>query len=90
MRESLAGGVRELDGLSAGHGYGAVIREPRLRHTIGRGGVIAPLGSDGAGKTTTLRVMCGLVKPIVRRGDPSMLEVGYLGERATVSQRASL
>jgi branched-chain amino acid transport system ATP-binding protein len=52
--------VLELEGLTAGYDHAAVIRDMNL--TVGRGEVVALLGSNGAGKTTTLRVISGLVK----------------------------
>ena len=69
--------VLDLDGLSAGYGHGAVIRDLRL--TVGRGEVVALLGSNGAGKTTTLRAISGLLKPLAGR-------VRRLRERARYEQ----
>jgi len=54
--------VLELEGLTAGYDHSAVIRDMNL--TVGRGEVVALLGSNGAGKTTTLRAISGLVKPM--------------------------
>jgi branched-chain amino acid transport system ATP-binding protein len=59
------GHVLELDALTAGYDHAAVIREMKL--TVGRGEVVALLGSNGAGKTTTLRVISGLVRPLSGR-----------------------
>ena len=54
--------VLALEGLTAGYDAAAVIRD--LDVTVGPGEVVALLGATGAGKTTTLRAVSGLVKPM--------------------------
>ena len=44
-------------------GYGAVRVLEGVSLSIGRGAVIALLGSNGAGKTTLMRVIAGLLRP---------------------------
>jgi len=54
--------VLRIEGLTAGYGGAPVLRELDL--TVGKGEVVALLGSNGAGKTTTLRAVSGLIKPM--------------------------
>jgi branched-chain amino acid transport system ATP-binding protein len=51
-----------VTGLSAGYNGIAVVRELDL--TVGAGEVVALLGSNGSGKTTTLSAIAGLIKPL--------------------------
>ncbi len=51
----------EVRGLSAGYGRARVLFEVDLR--AGDGEVIALLGANGAGKSTTLKAIMGLVRP---------------------------
>lgn len=43
--------------------FGAVTAVNRLNLTVARGEVFGLVGPDGAGKTTTLRMFCGLLEP---------------------------
>ena len=43
--------------------FGAVTAVDRLNLTVERGEVFGLVGPDGSGKTTTLRVLCGLLEP---------------------------
>jgi branched-chain amino acid transport system ATP-binding protein len=51
----------EVEGIDAGYGQSTVIRDVSL--SVERGQVVALLGANGAGKTTILRTIAGLVKP---------------------------
>jgi branched-chain amino acid transport system ATP-binding protein len=51
-----------IDGLTAGYDGVAVIRDVSL--TVARGEVVALLGANGAGKTTMLRAVSGIVRPL--------------------------
>jgi branched-chain amino acid transport system ATP-binding protein len=51
----------EVRGLSAGYGRARVLFEVDLR--AGDGEVVALLGANGAGKSTTLKAIMGLVRP---------------------------
>ena len=54
--------VLAIESLTAGYDGAAVLRNLDLH--VGRGEVVALLGSNGAGKTTTLRAISGIVKPM--------------------------
>ena len=57
--------VLELDGITAGYDQAAVVRDVSV--TVEPGEVVSLLGANGAGKSTTLRVVSGIVKPISGR-----------------------
>ncbi len=59
-----AGSALEISSLYAGYGRYDVVRDLDLR--VGEGEAVALLGANGAGKTTVLRAIMGLVKQ--RRG----------------------
>jgi branched-chain amino acid transport system ATP-binding protein len=50
----------QIDGLSAGYGRADVLHAIEL--TVADGGVTALLGANGAGKSTTLRAISGLIR----------------------------
>jgi branched-chain amino acid transport system ATP-binding protein len=81
----------EVRGLSAGYGRARVLFDVDL--DVGRGEVVALLGRNGAGKSTTLKAIMGLVPPlsgaIVFQGRPlnklepyeiARLGLGYVPE----------
>ena len=76
--------VLTLEGLTAGYDEAAVIREVDL--AVRGGEVVALLGANGAGKSTTLRVVSGLVKPMAGR----VLFAGEDLARTSPSARARL
>jgi ABC-2 type transport system ATP-binding protein len=60
--------------------------------TVNRGEIVGFLGPNGSGKTTTIRMICGLLRPdsgtgtclgydILTQSDPIKLEVGYMTQR---------
>ncbi len=74
------GPIRAVDGISL---------------TIGRGEMFGLVGPDGAGKTTIMRMLCGLLVPtsgsahilgmdVAREGDRIKREIGYLSQRFTL------
>lgn len=52
----------EVKGLNAGYGNVQILRDISFR--VGDGEVIAVLGSNGAGKTTMVRAVTGMLRPI--------------------------
>jgi branched-chain amino acid transport system ATP-binding protein len=54
--------VLAIEGLTAGYDHAAVIRD--LEIEVGSGEIVALLGANGAGKSTTLRAVSGLVRPM--------------------------
>jgi branched-chain amino acid transport system ATP-binding protein len=61
----------ELERLEAGYGVAPVLRHVTLR--VGRGEIVTLIGSNGAGKSTTLRAISGLLT--ISRG-----EIRFLGD----------
>jgi len=80
----VADAVLALEGLTAGYDQAAVIRGVDL--TVAAGEVVALLGANGAGKTTILRAVSGLVKPMAGR----IVFDGADLARASPSSRARL
>jgi drug efflux transport system ATP-binding protein len=82
--------VITLDGVTKR--FGTTVAAAQLSFTVGRGEMFGLIGPDGAGKTTTIRLMCGLVH--ADRGQIRVLgldpvrdhrrlthSVGYLSQR---------
>jgi len=72
--------------------FGAVLAVDRLGITIGEGEMFGLVGPDGAGKTTTIRMLCGILVPssgsatilgrdIVGESDAVKKQIGYLSQR---------
>ena len=43
--------------------FGALVAVDHLNLTVEKGAIFGLVGPDGAGKTTTLRMLCGLMDP---------------------------
>lgn len=63
--------------------FGAVTAVSNLNLSIAKGEVFGLVGPDGAGKTTTLRILCGLVDPT----EGSTLVVGFDPVKQTTQLR---
>jgi ABC-2 type transport system ATP-binding protein len=72
--------------------YGTLVAVDQLDLEIKRGEVFGLLGPNGSGKTTTIRMLCGLVKPtsgeadvvgidVVRSPEVVRRRIGYMSQR---------
>jgi ABC-2 type transport system ATP-binding protein len=72
--------------------FGALTALDHLNLEVARGEIFGLVGPDGAGKTTTLRLMCGLVDPsegeawvaghnVAREPDAVKDRIGYMAQR---------
>ncbi|MGE4537381.1 MAG: ABC transporter ATP-binding protein [Desulfovibrio sp.] len=66
--------ILELSGVSAHYGRIQALRDVSL--TVGEGEIVTIIGANGAGKSTTLMTICGIVKA-------STGDVRYLGKSIT-------
>ena len=76
----MSGDVLHAEGLTAGYSGTEALRDFELR--VGEGEVVALLGANGAGKTTALRVLSGMIRPY--RGSARFADIDVL---ATSPQR---
>ena len=69
--------------------------------TIRRGEIVGFLGPNGSGKTTTIRMICGLLRPdagsgtclgydILTQSDLIKLQVGYMTQRFSLYEDLSI
>ena len=72
--------------------FGPITAVDHLNLTIPRGEIFGLVGPDGAGKTTTLRMLCGLMDPtegtarvagfdVVRESQSVKDQIGYMAQR---------
>ena len=72
--------------------FGSLVAVDHLDLTINRGEVFGLLGPNGSGKTTTIRMLCGLVEPTAGRAvvvgydvaiEPELVRsrIGYMSQR---------
>lgn len=72
--------------------FADLVAVDRLNLEVGRGEIFGLLGPDGAGKTTTLRLLCGLMEPsggeawvaghdVARRPEAVKDSIGYMAQR---------
>jgi len=72
--------------------FGAIVAVDRLNLTVPRGEIFGLVGPDGAGKTTTLRMLCGLLDPtegsarvagfdVARQSQRVKDQIGYMAQR---------
>ena len=80
----------DVEGLNKHFGEKHVVKDVSMR--VQRGEIFGFLGPNGSGKTTTIRMMCGLLKPdsgsgtclgydIVRQSAEIKRNVGYMTQR---------
>ena len=75
--------------------FGAFVAVDDLSFTVARGEIFGFLGSNGAGKSTTIRMLCGLLTPTGGTGFVDGIDVGREPEKVKarigyMSQRFSL
>ena len=89
----------EVEGLTKSFGGRTVVRNLTMR--VRRGLIYGFLGPNGSGKTTTIRMLCGLLTPdsgegtclgydIRRDADKIKLRVGYMTQRFSLYQDLSV
>ena len=82
--------IIEISGLTKRFSGKTVVDHVDL--TVKRGEIVGFLGPNGSGKTTTIRMICGLLRPdegtgtclgynILTQSDQIKLEVGYMTQR---------
>ena len=80
----------EVHGLTRRFGGFVAVKE--LSFTVGRGEIFGFLGSNGAGKSTTIRMLCGLLRPsagtaivgdvdVARNPEGVKQRIGYMSQR---------
>jgi ABC-2 type transport system ATP-binding protein len=89
----------EVEGLTKSFGGRTVVRNLSMR--VKRGSIYGFLGPNGSGKTTTIRMLCGLLTPDAGRGtclgydirrEPEKIRVhvGYMTQRFSLYQDLSV
>jgi ABC-2 type transport system ATP-binding protein len=89
----------EVEGLTKSFGNNVVVRDLSMR--VKRGTIYGFLGPNGSGKTTTIRMLCGLLTPDAGRGtclgydirtqaDKIRVHVGYMTQRFSLYQDLSV
>ena len=89
----------EVEGLTKSFGDRVVVRDLSMR--VKRGSIYGFLGPNGSGKTTTIRMLCGLLTPDSGRGtclgydirteaDKIRVHVGYMTQRFSLYQDLSV
>src|SRR5258707_2852845 len=80
----------EVEGLTKR--FGAFTAVDHVSFTVGRGSIFGFLGPNGSGKTTVIRMLCGILQPtegtarigghdIVRDLDPIKEMIGYMSQK---------
>ena len=91
--------VIDVRGLNKSFGTNHVVRDVAL--SVRRGEIFGFLGPNGSGKTTTIRMLCGLLTPdsgegtclgydIRRDADRIKRQVGYMTQRFSLYQDLSV
>jgi ABC-2 type transport system ATP-binding protein len=91
--------VIDVEGLTKSFGHKTVVRNLSLK--VARGTIYGFLGPNGSGKTTTIRMICGLLTPdsghgttlgydILTQSDEIKRQVGYMTQRFSLYQDLSV
>ena len=81
--------------------FGEFVAVDRLTFAVGQGEVFGFLGSNGAGKSTTIRMLCGLLKPtsgtatvggidVSRDPEGVKRRIGYMSQRFSLYERLTV
>ena len=81
--------------------FGDFVAVDRLAFEVGQGEVFGFLGSNGAGKSTTIRMLCGLLKPtsgtatvggidVSRDPEGVKRRIGYMSQRFSLYERLTV
>ena len=96
MNDRVAIDVRDLT-----RRFGKFVAVDKLRFDVRRGEVFGFLGSNGAGKSTTIRMLCGLLEPtsgsasvdgidVVRDPEQVKAHIGYMSQRFSLYERLTV
>lgn len=91
--------VIDVEGLSKSFGTHQVVKDFTIQ--VPKGSIYGFLGPNGSGKTTTIRLLCGLLTPdagsgtclgydVIRETDLIKLEVGYMTQRFSLYEDLSI
>ena len=91
-RRAAVTGAPAVEAVGLGKSFGSLVAVERLDLTINRGEVFGLLGPNGSGKTTTIRMFCGLIAPTAGRAtvvgydvatdaEQIRLNIGYMSQR---------
>jgi ABC-2 type transport system ATP-binding protein len=95
----MSGAVIDVTGLTKSFGGRRVVDNVSMR--VGRGRICGFLGPNGSGKTTTIRMLCGLLRPdagqgtclgfdILSESAKIKLRVGYMTQRFSLYEDLSI
>jgi len=81
--------------------FGDFVAVDRVSFDVGRGEIFGFLGANGAGKSTTIRMLCGLLKPTAGSatvggvdvgGDPEGVKhrIGYMSQKFSLYERLTV
>jgi drug efflux transport system ATP-binding protein len=89
---SRAGDATAIDARNLRKTFGSLVAVDGLTLTVARGEVFGLLGPNGSGKTTTIRMFCGLLQPtsgsatvagcdVVTAGEDVRRRIGYMSQK---------
>lgn len=81
--------------------FGGFVAVDRVSFTVGRGEIFGFLGANGAGKSTTIRMLCGLLRPtsgtawvggldVGRDPEGVKRRIGYMSQRFSLYERLTV
>src|SRR6059058_426916 len=81
--------ILSIEGLCASYGAVQVLRDVDFH--VARGEIVALLGTNGAGKSTILRCISGLMRPdagtiVLRKEDGTEVDVAHVATEKTVQE----